>query len=164
MTQASENFLAAIRNDDAEIRYAAWSHAGETDPEVIPELAKLLVADKPGVRKAADESLKNIVHSVGKEPAGTRRAAVVRQFIALTASGPTWVRTVALRHLSLIGGDETVPAAAKLLLIPLAQRAPWLIPQPAPRQLHHDPAHMGVTGARNPQVTLRLAALVPRGD
>ena len=40
MTQASDKFLAAIRNDDAEIRYAAWSHAGETDPEVIPELAK----------------------------------------------------------------------------------------------------------------------------
>ncbi|PYT20822.1 MAG: hypothetical protein DMG58_33280 [Acidobacteria bacterium] len=93
MTQASDKFLAAIRNDDAEIRYAAWSHAGETDPEVIPELAKLLVADKPGVRKAADESLKNIVHSVGKEPAGTRRAAVVRQFIALTASGPTSAAT-----------------------------------------------------------------------
>src|SRR6185436_3273334 len=29
--------------------------------------------------------------------------------------GPVWVRTVALRHLSLIGGDETVPAVAKLL-------------------------------------------------
>jgi len=115
MTPASEKFLTAIRNDDAEIRYAAWSHAGEADPEVIPELAKLLVAVQPGVRKAADESLKNIVHSVGKEPAGARRTAVVRQFIALTASGPTWVRTVALRHLSLIGGDETVPAAAKLL-------------------------------------------------
>jgi HEAT repeat protein len=115
MTPASEKFLTAIRNDDAEIRYAAWSHAGEADPEVIPELSKLLVASQPGVRKAADESLKNIVHSVGKEPGGARRAAVVRQFIALTASGPVWVRTIALRHLSLIGGDETVPAAAKLL-------------------------------------------------
>jgi len=115
MTPASEKFLEAIRNDDAEIRYAAWSRAGEADPEVIPELAKLLVALQPGVRKAADESLKNIVHSVGKEPAGARRTAVVRQFIALTATSPVWVRTVALRHLSLIGGDETVPAVAKLL-------------------------------------------------
>ncbi len=115
MTPASEKFLAAIRNDDADIRYAAWSHAGEADPEVIPELAKLLAAAQPGVRKAADESLKTIVHSVGKEPGGARRATVVKQLIALTASGPTWVRTVALRHLSLIGGDETVPAAAKLL-------------------------------------------------
>jgi HEAT repeat protein len=115
MTPASEKFLTAIRNDDAEIRYAAWSRAGEADSEVIPELAKLLVAAQPGVRKAADESLKNIVHSVGKEPAGARRTAVVRQFIALTATGPVWVRTIALRHLSLIGGDETVPAVAKLL-------------------------------------------------
>ncbi len=38
------------------------------------------------------------------------------KLISLTANGqPVWVRTVALRRLSLIGGDETVPAAAKLL-------------------------------------------------
>src|SRR5262249_27630856 len=104
-----------VRNDDADIRYAAWSRAGDADPEVIPELAKLLTAEQPGVRKAAGESLKNIVHSVGKEPAGARRAAVVKQFITLTGAGPVWVRTIALRHLSLIGGDETVPAVAKLL-------------------------------------------------
>ena len=98
----------------AEIRYAAWSRAGEADPEVIPELAKLLTAEQPGVRKAADESLKNIVHSVGKEPDGARRAAVVKELIAVAGHG-AWTRTIALRHLSLIGGDETVPAAAKLL-------------------------------------------------
>src|SRR2546425_10869717 len=115
MSPASEKFLAGIRSDDAEIRYTAWSHAGEADPEVIPELGKLLAASEPGVRKAAGEALKNIVHSVGKEPAGARRSAVVKQLIALTAGGPAWTRTIALRHLSLIGGDETVPAAARLL-------------------------------------------------
>ena len=116
MTPASDKFLADIRNANADIRYAAWSRAGEMDPEVIPQLGKLLTAEQPGVRKAAGEALKNIVHSAGKEPGGGRRAAVVRQLIALTADGQlVWVRTVALRHLSLIGGDETVPAAAKLL-------------------------------------------------
>jgi HEAT repeat protein len=116
MTPASDKFLADIRNANADVRYAAWSRAGEMDPEVIPQLGKLLTADQPGVRKAAGEALKNIVHSVGKEPGGARRAAVVRQLIALTSDGQqAWVRTVALRHLSLIGGDETVPAAAKLL-------------------------------------------------
>jgi HEAT repeat protein len=116
MKPASEKFLSDIRSDDAEVRYAAWTQAGEMDPEVIPQLGKLLVAGQPGVRKAADESLKRMVHGVGKQPGGARRAAVVKELIALTAEGQAgWTRTMALRHLSLIGGDETVPAAAKLL-------------------------------------------------
>ena len=115
MTPASDKFLADIRNSNADVRYNTWSRAGEMDPEVIPQLGKLLTGGQPGVRKAAGEALKNMVHSAGKEP-GARRAAVVRQLIALTADGqPVWVRTVALRQLSLIGGDETVPAAARLL-------------------------------------------------
>jgi len=116
MSPESEKFLADIRSDDADVRFAAWSRAGGADPEVILPLGKLLVADQPGVRKAADESLKRIVHSVGKEPVSVRRAAVVKQLIVLTGEGQAgWTRTIALRHLSLIGGDETVPAAAKLL-------------------------------------------------
>jgi HEAT repeat protein len=116
MNSQSEKFLKEIQNDNADVRYAAWIRTGEMDPEVIPELAKLLTTSPPGVRRAAEEALKNMVHSVGKDPAAPKRPAVVRQFIALTADGhPTWVRTIALRHLSLIGGDETVPAAAKLL-------------------------------------------------
>lgn len=116
MNPTSEKFLADIRGTDVEVRFAAWRRAGEIDPEVIPELGKLLVADQPGTRKAAGEALKTMLHSVGKEPGGARRAAVVKQLILLTADGhPAWVRTTALRHLSLIGGDETVPAAARLL-------------------------------------------------
>ena len=82
MNPASEKFLAGIRSDDVEVRFAAWTQAGEADPEVIPALGKLLVADQPGVRKAADESLKRIVHGVGKQPGGARRAAVVQQLFA----------------------------------------------------------------------------------
>jgi HEAT repeat protein len=116
MNPASEKFLADIRSDDAEVRFTAWTRAGEADPEVIPALGKLLVADQPGVRKAADESLKRMVHGVGKQSGGARRTAVVQQLIVLTADGQAgWTRTIALRHLSLIGGDETIPVAAKLL-------------------------------------------------
>lgn len=116
MKRESEKFLSDIRSDDVEVRYAAWMRAGEIDPEVIPQLGKLLVAEQPGVRKAADESLKRMVHGVGKQAGGARRAAVVKELIALTADKQAaWTRTMALRHLSLIGGDETVPAAAKLL-------------------------------------------------
>jgi HEAT repeat protein len=116
MSPASEKFLASIRSDDAEVRFAAWSQGNDADPEVIPALGKLLVAEQPGVRKAADEALKRMVHGVGKQPQSARRTAVVQQLIVLTGDGQTgWTRTVALRHLSLVGGDETVPVAAKLL-------------------------------------------------
>jgi|SRR5581483_1839093 len=116
MKPQSEKFLKEIQDANADVRFGAWTRTGEMDPEVIPELAKLLTTAAPGVRRAAEEALKNMVHAVGKDPAAAKCAPVVGQFIALTADGhPTWVRTIALRHLSLIGGDETVPAAAKLL-------------------------------------------------
>src|SRR5262245_61541417 len=116
MNPQSEKFLKEIQNENADVRYAAWIRTGQMDPEVIPELAKLLTTAPAGVRRAAEEALKNMVHAVGKDPSSGRRLPAVRQFIALTSDGhPAWVRTVALRHLSLIGGDETVPAAARLL-------------------------------------------------
>jgi HEAT repeat protein len=116
MNPQSEKFLKEIQSDKADVRFSAWSRTGEMDPEVIPELAKLLTASTPGVRRAADEALKNMVNAVGKDPAAAKRAAVVRPLIAITADGhPAWVRTLALRHLSLVGGEETVPAVAKLL-------------------------------------------------
>jgi HEAT repeat protein len=68
------------------------------------------------VAKAAGEALNRLVHSVGKEPSGARRQAVVRGLTAwLNAKQPVWVRTVALRHLSLVGGEDAVAAVAPLL-------------------------------------------------
>ena len=64
--EAEDKFLADIRNDDEDVNYAAWSTADEVDPSVIPALAELLTSEKLNVRRAADEALKNIVHSVGK--------------------------------------------------------------------------------------------------
>src|SRR3954447_12322155 len=108
MNPQSEKFLKEIQDANADVRYAAWIRAGEMDPEVIAELGKLVTSGPPGVRRAAEEALKKMVHSVGKEVSAPKRPAVVKEFIALTANGqPTWTRTIALRHLSLIGGDET---------------------------------------------------------
>lgn len=116
MSPASEKFLSEIKSEDAAVRYAAWSRAGEADAEVVPALGKLLAAGSPGVRKAAGEALSRVVHSVGKEPGGKKRAEVIGGLLSLTASAsPAWTRTVALRHLSEIGGDETVAKAAPLL-------------------------------------------------
>jgi HEAT repeat protein len=116
MNAQSQKFLAEIQDKNADVRYSAWIRTGEMDPEVIPELGKLVGTAEPGVRRAAEEALKNMVHSVGKNPAAPKRPAVVQQFLVLTVDkNPTWTRTIALRHLSLIGGDEIVPMASKLL-------------------------------------------------
>ena len=116
MNAKSEKFLAQIQDSNADVRYAAWVGAGEMDPEVIPELGKLAATAQPGVRRAAEEALKSMVHAVGKDPHAAKRPGVVKALILLTGEPyPQWTRTLALRHLSLIGGDETVPVAAKLL-------------------------------------------------
>ena len=117
--QDQAKFLAELQNENAGVRYAAWIRAGEMDPQVVLPLAKLLVADNPGIRKAADEALKKIVHSVGKEPGGKKRAAVVQSLLDLLGKDqPKWAPTVALRHLSVLAGDEAVPKVAKLLQDP----------------------------------------------
>ena len=111
-----QEFLTGIQSDNADTRYTAWSKAADMDAAVIPQLLKLLVADQPGVRKAADESLNNIVHSVGKEASGAKRKAVVQKLMGVSADQPKWVKIVVLRHLSEIGDDSVVPGVAKLLM------------------------------------------------
>lgn len=116
MGEKEKKFLADLQSDNADVRYAAWALGGEMDPEVLPELAKLIAGSKPGVAKAAGEALNRLVHSVGKLPSNARRQAVVRGLIAwLNPKQPVWVRTVALRHLSLVGGEDVVAAVTPLL-------------------------------------------------
>jgi len=126
----TEEFLAEIQSDDEDVRYAAWSIAEQMDPAVIPALSELLLADEPGVRKAAAEALNNIVHSVGKEvdalalraAAGRaeasesdKRQAVVKELLSLLGSERQEAeRVMALRQLSLIATVDAVPAIAEL--------------------------------------------------
>jgi HEAT repeat protein len=122
MTAQSEKLIQDLRSENSDIRYAAWVAAANANPEIIPALGKLLTSDQPGVRKAADEALKKIVHSVGKDTGNARRTPVVNGLIGLTDPAySTWVRTVALRHLSAIGGDASVAPVAKLLRDPELQ-------------------------------------------
>ena len=133
--EKEDKFLADIKSDAADVRFAAWDIAAEMDPEVIPALSKLLVADKPGVRKAAAEALNNIVHSVGKEvnPAGLRanagrpdnpgksdkRQQVVGKLLeVLAGSGDHAENVAALRHVSLLATTDDVPVIAKFVADP----------------------------------------------
>ena len=131
-TTNGDKFLADIRSDDEDVRYAAWARADQADPAVIPELSKMLSSDKPGVRKAAEQALQNIVHGVGKtvNPEGLRanagrpddpgkrdkRQQVVAQLIGLLDGKRAEIEKVtALRLLSLIATVDDVDAIGKLI-------------------------------------------------
>jgi hypothetical protein len=111
-----QKFLSDLQSDNADVRFAAWRQAGAVSPAVIPQLGKLAASPKPGVAKAAREALTTMAHSVGKDPAAAPRAAVVKGLVDLTGAGYALpVRVLALRLLSGIAGDDSVPAIAKWL-------------------------------------------------
>jgi HEAT repeat protein len=166
MNPTSERFMKDIQNANADIRYATWIRANDIDPEVIVPLGKLLGEKNtsPGVKRAVEEALKTIVHSVGKSPASPRRQPVVKQLITLTNEKNDWTRAIALRHLSLIGSEETVPAAAKQLRVPASMEEAVFCLERLPGQGATQALMAGlleVPDAFKPRV---LAALGHRGD
>ena len=130
--EAEDAFLEGIQSDDEEANYAAWSSAADVDPSVITTLASLLDSRKLNVRRAADEALKNIVHSVGKvinaaslaanagrpdDPGrmDPRQAVVAQLHSVISGSGSQHAKAIAIRHLSLIGTADDVGKIAGLL-------------------------------------------------
>jgi HEAT repeat protein len=114
MQDNEQKSLTDIQSDDADVRFAAWRQAGEVDPKVIPQLGRLAASDKPGVAKAAREALNTIVHSVGNQTGTARRAEVVKRLLEVAARDYALpVRTQAFRQLSLIAGEDAVPALVK---------------------------------------------------
>jgi len=107
-------FLADIRSENADVRFAAWRAAGDQEADVIAELGKLAAGHDPGVAKAATEALTTLVHSVGKDTASAKRPLLVKELLELAASSSSLrVRFQAYRLLSLIAGENDVPAIAK---------------------------------------------------
>jgi hypothetical protein len=113
-----QKFLAGIRSENADERFAMWRQAGDAPPSVIPELGRLSGGDHPGVAHAAAEALTTMVHSVGKDPASPNRAAVVKGLLAVAGNGPLPARVHALRLLSNVAGDDSVAAIAAHLSSP----------------------------------------------
>jgi len=111
---ASDKFLADIQNENADVRFAAWSQAGKMDAKVVQPLAKLLAHEKPGVVKAVGEALKVLAHSAGKEAANPKRKEISKELVAsLSGDQPVKARTTILRCLSLIAVADSVSAVEK---------------------------------------------------
>jgi hypothetical protein len=116
MAMQNRNFLVELSSPNADVRFAAWRAAGDLPPAMIPEVGKLAGSANPGLAKAANEALTTLAHSVGKDPAAPKRAAVVKGLLELTAaSWPLTLRVHAMRLLSGIAGDGDVTAIARQL-------------------------------------------------
>ena len=109
-----QTFLRDIQSADATVRFAAWRQAATVTTAVIPQLGKLTMDDK-GIGKAAREALAIMVHAVGKAPTAPNRAAVVKSLLDLAGGSELAVRIYALRLLSNIAGEDSVPAIARHL-------------------------------------------------
>ncbi|MBL8176307.1 MAG: hypothetical protein JNK48_16650 [Bryobacterales bacterium] len=114
----NEKLLADIQSDDKDVRFSAWRAAADADPSAIAPLSKLVdLKEKPGVAKAAREAIITMTHSVGKDTAHPKRAAVNKELLAIATSdgASNAARTHCLRLLSNIAPEESIPALAKLL-------------------------------------------------
>jgi HEAT repeat protein len=112
----TQQFVRDLQSDNPDVRFAAWRQAGTVEPTVIPQLGKIAASQDPGVAKAGREALTTMVHSVGKSRTAANRAGVVQGLVNLT--GPEYglpVRVHALRLLSNVAGEESVPAIAKFI-------------------------------------------------
>lgn len=109
----TQQFLTDIQSGNADTRFAAWRAAGEVSPSVIPQLGKLAASSTPGIAKAAEEALTTMTHSVGKDPKAPNRPAVVKGLLEISGAAYALpVRVHAIRLLSNIAGEDSVPAIA----------------------------------------------------
>jgi hypothetical protein len=111
-----ESFLRDLKGNDIDARFVAWRSAAEMDASVIPELAQLAGTGSPGVVKAALGALTTLVHSVGKQSGAEKRKAVVKELLSVAGGQHSdALKAEALRLLSLVAGDDSVPAIARWL-------------------------------------------------
>lgn len=113
-----QKLLSDLQNADANTRFAAWRAAGDASPAAIPAIGKLAASPTPGVAKAAREALTTMTHSVGKDPANPKRGGIVKGLLDIAAAnGDLGVRAHALRLLSNLAGEDSVPAIARLFSV-----------------------------------------------
>ncbi len=114
--QEVKEFIAKIRDENADVRYAAWKSAGPMGAAAVAPLGELVANENKGVAKAASEALRTIANHASRPDAAAERKAVSAELVRLLADGkPHVTRVKALEFLALAGDDECVPPIARLL-------------------------------------------------
>ncbi len=117
--QSLDDFLSDIQSDNADIRYAAWSVAGQMNADAVPKLAELMASESRGIVQAASEAITNLAHSSAERGHEEKRLAVMSELLELIKdSHPANVCTLAFRLLARIGDEKAVPSLAFWLYSP----------------------------------------------
>jgi len=115
-TKEVRDFIAKIRDENADVRYAAWRSAGKVGAPAVVPLGRLVAGEDKGVAKAASEALNTIAHYASRPGADGERKAVSKELMKLLGrKRPQAVRVKALELLGLTGDDECVLRIARLL-------------------------------------------------
>ncbi len=115
LSKQDQDFLTRLQDENPDVRYAALITADTMSPSVVPELARLLNSENPGVAKSAGEALRCHVHGAAKDFDSEKRVAVMNALLEFIGEDqPRKVRVAAIRHLSTVGDEQAVA-----LLVPL---------------------------------------------
>ena len=101
--------LERIKNDDPDVRTAAWQAAGDVGAPAIVPLSKIVADGELEVGRAAKRAMWQIVRTVGAPGRDECREAAEKVLVdLLEPDQPLCVRREAFWMLSDIGGDATV--------------------------------------------------------
>jgi len=121
--------LQQLGSDDAGARMAAVSSLAEAGPQAVALLFDFMATADPATNLAARLAVQRIVQHAASPSGAAQRNAVARDLKKQAlADRPVAVRTFAVRMLSFVAGDDSVPALADLLQDPhMAEIARWAL-------------------------------------
>jgi HEAT repeat protein len=115
----TNELIAKIKSDDAQVRTEAWQSAGAVGAPAIRPLAEVVVKGELEVSRAARRAMWQIVRHAGRPGArGERRPVVTALLPLLGADQPEGLRRDAAWMLSEIAGARAVAPVAALLREP----------------------------------------------
>src|SRR5690242_21809263 len=103
-------FIVKIQDPNAERRAEGAREAGQAGAAAIPALADVLAKGEMEVSRAAKRAFWSNVYQAGRPGAMVERKAVVTELVRLLEGQPAVVHGEALWMLSILGGEEVVPA------------------------------------------------------
>lgn len=110
--------IAAIQDDDDNVRGSAWQEAAPAGAPAIQPLATLLHHKNFEVARSAQRAVQRIVRHAGRPGAESEAKAVEQELLELLTNRSAIIRREALGWLSELGGDTAVAPMAKLLKDP----------------------------------------------
>ncbi len=111
----TQTFIEYVNNGDKAQKLEAWHAADKQNADVIPQLAALIRQENTPTEKCVKECMQKLVHSVGKTTGGKKRQAITKELIGLIGKNNLWVSKLALRYLSWIAENDSIPKLKKYL-------------------------------------------------